>query len=74
MASGKSLQLRNIVRPPGKFIAKHEQSGDITLIASLTGYSPTASTVGTSASKLRKVGVLDGWRISADFASAAGLA
>lgn len=42
-------------------------------VAELTGYSPTASTIGVALSKLRKVGVVIGWRLSDDFASAVGL-
>jgi hypothetical protein len=42
-------------------------------IADVTGYSPTASTIGVALARLRKVGVIDRWRISDDFAAAAGL-
>jgi hypothetical protein len=42
-------------------------------IAEVTGYSPTASTIGVALGRLRKVGVVDKWRISDDFAAAAGL-
>jgi hypothetical protein len=42
-------------------------------IADLTGYSRTASTIGVALGRLRKVGVVDGWRISDDFAEGAGL-
>ncbi|WP_426243744.1 ATP-binding protein [Nocardioides sp. LHG3406-4] len=43
-------------------------------IAEVTGYSPTASTIGVALGRLRKVGVIDRWRISDDFAASAGLA
>jgi hypothetical protein len=52
----------------------YPDAGSVPTVAEMTGYSPTASTVGVAASKLRKVGVLDGWRISDDFAEKAGLA
>lgn len=42
-------------------------------VAEQTGYSATASTIGVSLGKLRKVGVIDRWRISDDFANAVGL-
>lgn len=42
-------------------------------IAEITGYSPTASTIGVALSRLRKVGVVNGWAISDDFAEVAGL-
>jgi hypothetical protein len=42
-------------------------------VAQITGYSPTASTIGVALGRLRKVGVIDGWRISDDFAAGAGL-
>jgi uncharacterized protein len=42
-------------------------------VAEITGYSPTASTIGVALGRLRKVGVIDGWRISDDFAAGAGL-
>jgi len=43
-------------------------------IAEATGYSPTASTIGVALGRLRKVEVVDGWRLSDDFADSAGLA
>jgi len=42
-------------------------------IAEVTGYSPTASTIGVALGRLRKVGVVEKWRISDDFVAAAGL-
>lgn len=43
-------------------------------LADITGYSPTASTIGVALSKLRKVGVVDGWCLADDFAESVGLA
>jgi hypothetical protein len=37
-------------------------------IAARTGYSPTASTIGVALSKLRRLELVDGWKISDDFA------
>jgi hypothetical protein len=44
-----------------------------TELADLTGYSPTASTIGVALSKLRKVGVVEGWCLADDFATSVGL-
>lgn len=54
-------------------IQLHPRGGNQQDVAELTGYSATASTIGVAMSKLRKVGVVDGWRIADDFASAVGL-
>lgn len=42
-------------------------------IAEKTGYSPTASTIGVALGRLRKVGVIDRWRLNGDFAAEAGI-
>lgn len=42
-------------------------------VAELTGYSASASTIGVALSKLRKVGVVDRWRLSENFARATNL-
>lgn len=39
-------------------------------IAEITGYSASASTIGVALGKLRKVGVVDRWRLSDDFGRA----
>lgn len=55
------------------FLAAWPNDTTQTKVAERTGYSPTASTIGVSLGKLRKVGVIDRWRISDDFANAVGL-
>jgi hypothetical protein len=49
---------------------------DTTLagIADVTGYSPAASTIRVALGKLRRLELVDGWRISEDFARSTGLA
>lgn len=54
-------------------IAAYPESTSQAEIAEVTGYSPTASTIGVALGRLRKVGVIDRWRISDDFAAGAGL-
>lgn len=40
------------------------------LLADETGYSATASTIGVGLSKLRKLEIVDGWKVSDDFMEA----
>lgn len=61
----------------GKFVAELvlDEPGwyiiDFSLFESArTGYSPEASTIGAGMSKLRGLGIVDGWRLSNDFAEA----
>ncbi len=54
-------------------IGLYPRPGTQAEVAQMTGYSPTASTVGVAMSKLRRVGVVDGWALSHDFARAAKL-
>lgn len=54
-------------------IEAYPDDTDQAYVAEQTGYSSTASTIGVALSKLRKVGVVDRWRLSDDFASAVGL-
>ena len=42
-------------------------------LAARTGYSPTASTIGVALGKLRRLELVDGWRLSDDFAASVGL-
>ena len=42
-------------------------------IATATGYSPSASTIGIAMRKLRGAGVVDGWQLDDDFARMVGL-
>lgn len=46
----------------------HESS--LAEVAEVTGYSASASTIGVAMGKLRKVGVVDRWRLSVDFGEA----
>lgn len=54
-------------------LSLHPEPASLVEVCEITGYSPTASTAGVAASKLRKVGVLDGWALSAEFAEAGEL-
>ena len=54
-------------------LAEHPDPTTQAQIAAATGYSATASTIGVALSKLRKVGVVDGWGLSRDFVEAAGI-
>jgi hypothetical protein len=54
-------------------LSVYPESTNQVELADMTGYSSTASTIGVALGKLRKVGVVDGWRISDDFAQGADL-
>lgn len=55
------------------FLHLYPNGGSQQEIAEITGYSPQASTISVALGKLRRVGVVDKWRISEDFAREAGL-
>jgi uncharacterized coiled-coil protein SlyX len=54
-------------------ISVHPNETSYAEIAQIAGYSPTASTVGVSLAKLRRVGVVDGYHLSDAFQGATGL-
>jgi len=55
------------------FLAMHPNETSQNEVAVHTGYSPSASTISVALGKLRRVGVIDRWRLSDEFVSACGL-
>ncbi len=43
------------------------RTSDLTAVAEATGYSRDASTISAGLSKLRALGLIDGWRVADDF-------